>query len=265
MSYIDNNKAAWEEAFEHKHEGWGEDNYKILQTETLPFFCDDMVKELQAMDFKGKSIAQFCCNNGRELLSLMQLGAKTGTGFDIAENIIGQAKDTARMADIKNCCFVSCSILDIDEQYHNCFDFILFTIGAITWFEDLQPLFQKVSDCLKPGGTLLIHDFHPIMNMLPMPGEPEFDENHLNRIVYSYFRSEPWIENEGMGYMSKQYPSKTFTSFSHTMSGIINAISRSQMRIVSLKEYDYDVGLSEVYDKKGFPLSYILTAEKMQP
>ena len=37
------------------------------------------------------------------------------------------------------------------------------------------------------------------------------------------------------------------------MSGIINAISRSQMRIVILKEYDYDVGLSEVYDKKGFP------------
>ena len=106
---------------------------------------------------------------------------------------------------------------DIDEQYHNCFDFILFTIGAITWFEDLQPLFSKVSDCLKPGGTLLIHDFHPIVNMLPMPGEPEFDENHLNRIVYSYFRSEPWIENEGMDICPSSILQRPLPAFSHNV------------------------------------------------
>ena len=113
-----------------------------------------MAAELRSMDFKGKSAAQFCCNNGRELLSLMQLGAESGTGFDIAENIIAQASETAEKAGISNCRFVSCNILDIDEKYHNSFDFILFTIGAITWFEDLKPLFQKVSDCLKPGGIL---------------------------------------------------------------------------------------------------------------
>lgn len=263
MDYIKKNKEAWEEAFDHKQDGWGEENHIRLVKEKLPFFCPDMAKELQSMDFKGKSIAQFCCNNGRELLSLMQLGAKDGVGFDIAENIIGQAAGTAEKAGIKNCHFVSCNILEIDEQYHNRFDFILFTIGAITWFEDMEPLFQKVSDCLKPGGTLLIHDYHPVMNMLPMPGEPDFDSEHLNRVAYSYFKHEPWIENEGMEYMSKPYHSKTFTSFPHTMSSIINAIIKSQMKIVKLKEFDYDVGLSEVYDGQGFPLSYILISEKI--
>lgn len=263
MNYIEGNKAAWEEAFDHKHPGWGEENHIRLQKEELPFFCDDMAALLKTINFKGKSAAQFCCNNGRELLSLMQLGAAEGVGFDIAENIIRQAEETAQKANIKNCRFVATSILDIDEQYHNRFDFIMFTIGAITWFEDLKPLFQKVSDCLKPGGILLIHDFHPVMNMLPMPGEPEFDEDHLNRVTYSYFRKEPWIENEGMGYMSETYESKTFISFSHTMSDIITAVSRSKMRVDELKEFDYDIGLSEAYDGKGFPLSYILTAEKM--
>ena len=62
------------------------------------------------MDFKGKKAAQFCCNNGREILSLMQL--------------------------------VACIILDIDEMYHNSFDFIMFTIEAITWFEDMNPQFK---------------------------------------------------------------------------------------------------------------------------
>ena len=214
------------------------------------------------MNLDGKTAAQFCCNNGRELLSLMGLGVHSGVGFDIADNIIRQAAETAEKAGIQNCRFVACNILDIPKEYDGAFEFILFTIGAITWFEDLNPLFRKVSDCLKPGGKMLLHDFHPVMNMLPMPGEAAFDPDRLDRIAYSYFRREPWIENEGMDYLSGQYPSKTFTSFSHTMSDIVNAVSGAQLRILKLNEYDYDVGLSDVYDGKGFPLSYLLTAEK---
>lgn len=262
MNYFEGNKEAWEEAFEHRHPGWGETNDERLRNEQLPFFCPDIARELEALDFKGKDIAQFCCNNGRELLSLMQLGAKSGTGFDIAENIVAQARQTAQKAGIENCSFEACNILDIPQEYQGRFDFVLFTIGAITWFEDLQPLFAKVADCLKPGGMLFLHDFHPVMNMLPMPGEPEFDESQLNRIAYSYFRKEPWIENEGMGYLSEQYDSKTFTSFSHPMADIINGVSGAGLRVRRLKEYDYDVGLSDAYDHKGFPLSFLLTAEK---
>ena len=263
MDYIQNNKAAWEEAFEHRKPGWGENNHERLLGEHLPFFCADVARELEAVDWSGRAVAQFCCNNGRELLSLLRLGAASGTGFDIAENILAQAAETAKKAGVGNCRFVACNILDIPETFHGGFDFVFFTIGAITWFRDLGPLFQKAADCLKPGGRFLLHDFHPFMNMLPMPGEPEFDPAHPNQVVYSYFRNEPWVENEGMGYMSEQYHSKTFTSFSHTMGRIVTAVSSAGMRIRKLEEFDYDVGLSDAYDGKGFPLSYLLTAEKL--
>lgn len=263
MSYIQENKEAWEEAFEHRRPGWGERNHEKLADNELPFFYPDVAEELQLINFTDKTIAQFCCNNGRELLSLMQLGVKEGVGFDIAENIVTQATDTAMKANIRNCRFVSCNILEISEQYSNYFDFIMFTVGAITWFDDLNKLFQKVFECLKPGGILFINDFHPMMNMLPMPGEPDFKEEFLN-LKYSYFRKEPWIENDGMEYMSEQYASKTFTSFSHTMSAIINAISSVRLHIVKMNEYDYDIGLADMYDKQGFPLSYILIAQKQR-
>ena len=256
------NKEAWEEAFEHRHPGWGDENYKRLRNEKLPFFTPDVAQELRLINFKGKSVAQFCCNNGRELLSLMQLGAENGVGFDIAENIINQASDTAKKAGIDNCRFVACNIMDIPEQYYNSFDYLMFTIGAITWFDDLEQLFKKVSNCLRPGGTLLIHDFHPLVNMLPIPGEPEFDENHLNKLAYSYFKKEPWIENNGISYMSEKYPSKTFTSFTHTMSDIINSLIQADMNIKKFNEYDYDIGISEAYNEKGFPLSFLLIAGK---
>lgn len=262
MDYIKQNKQAWEEAFEHRTPNWGEDNAKRLREETLPFFWPDAAKELQELDFRGKTVAQFCCNNGRELLSLMQLGAAQGVGFDIAENILAQAQRTAKQAGIENCEFVCGDILEMNARYHQMFDFIFFTIGAITWFEDVALLFQTVSDCLKPGGRLFIHDAHPFMNMLPFPDEEEFDAKHTNRIAYSYFRKEPWIETNGMEYISGAYDSRPFTSFSHTMASLVNAVCMAGMNVVKLNEYNYDIGLTEVYDDKGYPLSYILLAQK---
>lgn len=65
-----------------------------------------------------------------------------------------------------------------------------------------------------------------------------------------------------MGYLSERYESKTFTSFSHTMSAIVNATCRAGLTVVALDEFDYDVGLSDAYDGQGLPLSFLLTARK---
>lgn len=244
MDYIKNNKLAWEEAFENRRPEWGDNNHKTLMTKTLPFLNSDTIAELKKINLQGKTIAQFCCNNGRELLSVMQLKPAYAVGFDIAENFIGQAQETTRKIGVGNCEFVACNILEIDDSYDNSFDFIFFTIGAITWFEDLELLFKKVTQCLKQGGILLINDFHPFINMLPIPGEESFDDEHLNQVAYSYFREEPWLENSGVSYITPEYESRTFTSFSHTMSDIINSVISSGMSILKLNEYNYDVGMT---------------------
>ena len=262
MNYIDGNKTAWEEVFNKRRPGWGDKNHEALKSGKFAFFNDDVKKELEALDLGGKAVAQFCCNNGRELLSILDSGAACAVGFDIADNILEQAKETAKKSGITNCKFIACDILDIPESYHESFDLVFFTIGAITWFRELDKLFYVVSKCLKTGGLLLINDYHPIINMLPVPGEDEFDPDDLNKIAFSYFEKEPWFENK-MDYISDETTSGTFTSFSHTMSDIVNALSENGIRIIKLGEYDYDVGMTDVYDGKGFPLSYILVAEKL--
>lgn len=262
MDYIYSNKLAWEDAFENKRPGWGENHCELLAGQTLPFFNKDVITELKEIDLAHKAIAQFCCNNGRELMSAMQLNAAFGVGFDIAENFIQQARQIAAEVGQTNCEFVACNILEIDEAYHNKFDFIFFTVGAITWFEDLNLLFDKVAKCLKPQGKVLINDYHPFMNMLPMSGEDCYDPENLNRVTYSYFKSEPWVENNGMSYITPEYHSKTFTNFPHTMSGIFNAMIRAGIFIKKFNEYSYDVGLADEYEGSGFPLSFILLGEK---
>lgn len=261
MDYFNGNKQAWEEAFEHRHAGWGDDMAQRLRSEELPYLLECFRQELRKLDLKGKAIAQFCCNNGREILSAMQLGAAKGVGFDIAENMIAKACETAETAEIP-CAFHACNILELGAEYGGAFDLVFFTVGAITWFRDLEALFAVAARCLKPGGALLIHDFHPFVNMLPLPGEEPFDPDSPDRVAYSYFRAEPWLEHNSGGYMTAHENTHTFTSFSHTMGSIINAIIAAGLRIDSVREFDFDIGITDAYDGKGWPLSFILRADK---
>ena len=146
MDYHQTNKQAWEEAFDHRHEGWCDDLPARLKTDELPYMNPMLRDALKGLDLKGKTIAQFCCNNGRELLSAMQLKTKAGYGFDIAENMTAFANGVAEKAGLP-CTFTACDILAIGEEYNSRFDLVMFTIGAITWFEDLT--------ALVPGGVPL--------------------------------------------------------------------------------------------------------------
>lgn len=262
MDYIQTNKAAWEEAFDRRKPRWGEDVPERLLREKLPFLHPDLAAELSQLDLLGKHAAQFCCNNGRELLSLMRLGPASGTGFDLADNIVSQARDIAKRAGIQNCEFVAVNLLDIPDTYRDRFDLILFTIGALAWFEDLAPVFAKVSQCLRENGTLCVHDAHPFFNMLPIPGEDCFDSAGAPIPAYSYFKADPWVETHGMSYMTGRYASKPFISFSHTMGDLITSVAQSGLCVTKLREFDRDVGMTDVYDGKGVPLSYLLTARK---
>jgi SAM-dependent methyltransferase len=264
MNFNELNKLAWEEAFENRREGWGEDIVNRIRNEENPFLVKELIDELCDYDLKGKTIAQFCCNNGRELLSLYKMGAEYGVGFDIAENQISFANMTAEKLQM-NCTFIATDILEIDDRYNNTFDYIFITIGALTWFKDLNAFFKKVSDCLKEGGHLFINEQHPVIDMLAAAGEDNYDPSSPEKLVNSYFRNEPWVESDGMGYMSdssKEFK-KTFYSFSHSFSEILNAIIQSGMQIKRLEEFEYDLSGSFAHlNKRGIPLSYILICNK---
>jgi len=263
MDYIKKNKTAWEEAYDSRSPTWGTDVASRLSREKFPFVQGAIVAEIAALDFEGREIGQFCCNNGRELMALMRTGASRGVGFDIAENQVAFANGIAAELGLP-CEFVACNILDIDESYHDRFDYLFITMGALCWFQDLGPFFEKASECLRTGGIIIINEVHPVTNMLCAPGEDGFSEERQAMLVNSYFE-KVWEQNTGMSYITgKTAISSTFVSFSHSMSKILNAMSSNGFRIRSMREFDYDIagGMFEHLDHKGIPLSYILTAIK---
>ncbi len=263
MNYIRSNKEAWEEAFDQRTPNWGENIVKRIESEKYPFFEDEMISVLERYDFRDKVLAQFCSNNGRELLSLVKTAnAKMGYGFDIADNQVCFANEKAIELQVP-CTFISTNVLDIGKEHEKRFDSIMITIGALCWFRELEPFFQKAFECLKEQGTLIIHEQHPVTNMLAAADEDNYDKVHPADLKNPYFSKE-WIGNEGIFYITrKAYRSKTFISFSHPLSRIINTVLNTGFLLRSFHEYDKDIsGMFTELTGKQIPLSFILEAEK---
>ena len=262
--YIEGNKAAWEEAFDNRDASWGADITDRVTNEDYPFFNEEMKNVLKSMDTKGAVIGQFCCNNGRELLSFVKsANAAKGVGFDIAENQIAFANEKAKELDL--CCeFEAVNIYDIDDNYKEHFDVVIITIGALCWFDDLRRFFEVVAKCMKPGAVIVINEQHPCTNMLASDGDEPYDKEHKKECHYSYFEHE-WTGNGGMYYITKKnYHSKTFTDYTHSMSEIISGMCDNGMVITGLQEFDHDIsgGFTDI-DHDGFPLSMIIKGKKI--
>lgn len=262
-SYIKGNKEAWEEAFNQKDSSWGEDLVSRVRAEDYAFFNKDMVRTLKNYNLTGKCIGQFCCNNGRELLSLVKTtGAASGIGFDIAENQIAFANEKAKELNLP-CEFVAENILDIGEEYKETFDAVIITIGALCWFKDLTEYFAVVSNCMKKDGVIIINEQHPFTNMVAMTDEPEYNVQAPKNCIHSYFEQE-WTGNEGMYYMTKKnYVSKTFTDYTHSMADIIGAMCKNHIVVTGMQEFDYDIsGGFEQLNGNEVPLSMIIEGRK---
>jgi SAM-dependent methyltransferase len=264
VDYIAGNKEAWEEAFENRDEAWGADVVARVRSQKFPFLEKPMVEAIEKYGVGGKSVAQFCSNNGRELLSIAAGGAAEGIGFDIAENQVAFANRAA--AELGSPCrFVAKNILDIGGEYGGRFDMAVITIGALCWFKDLRPFFAVVAQSLKPKGILLINEQHPFANMLGAPGEDNYLPDYPLNACNSYFAKE-WTENSGMFYVAKKvYRSKTFINYTHPLSDIMTDICRNGLAVVGFSEYEKDIsGMFDKLDDRGFPLSYLLEAEKAE-
>ena len=263
-NYIEGNKAAWEEAFDNRDASWGADITQRIKNEEYPFFNEETKEILRELDTEGATIGQFCCNNGRELLSLVKCGmAKRGIGFDIAENQVAFANEKAKELNLP-CEFVAANIYDIDDSYRDRFDVVIITIGALCWFDDLNRFFEIVAKCMKQGGVIVINEQHPCTNMIATEGEVLYDPEHKLECHYSYFEHE-WTGNEGMYYITqKSYHSKTFTDYTHSMSEIISGMCSFGIVVTGMREFDHDIsgGFSSV-DHGGFPLSMIIQGRKL--
>lgn len=262
--YAERNRAAWNEAA-LVHQKQRRINLKeAVQSPTFSTF-DDIEKVIfEQLDVSGKSVAQVCCNNGRELISVMKLGAASGVGFDISDEAIAEAQELGRRSNTP-CEFVRTHIYDIDSSYFNRFDLVYITIGALCWFDNLSQFFGVVSQLLRSGGQLFVYEMHPFLDIFALPGEAPYDAENELKIAYSYFKTEPFVDTSGLDYIGNTtYESSPSYSFPHTLTDIFSSLLQNGLALQSFNEYGHDISNSFAHLQKyqKLPMCYTLIAEK---
>ena len=253
------NRAAWNEAAPIHAEMHFD---RLLDGFNCPgFSCIQGIKQdaVLAHGIEGKAVVQPCCNNGRDLLSIKNLGASRCVGFDISDEFIEQGRRLAE-ADGIDCELVQADVYEIPTDYNGQFDIAYITAGSLRPLPDVNAFFATVARLMRAGAWMFVQEMHPILDMYSME-----TSRRPRRIRYSYFHPEPFRLADGLDYYrARSYRAKPRYSFHHKLSDIIQACVSNGLRIETFQERDNDVsgGTFGRLQRRGkrLPLSYTLTA-----
>ena len=236
--FTEANREAWDEvAPRHR----GINHARLMEGFTRPGFstlADHCLDRLREIGFEGKSIAQLCCNNGRELLSLRNLGAGRCVGFDASEAFLAQARELARVSGHTDVEFVATDVYDIPAEKRGPYDIVMSTIGVIGWMPDLRRFFEVYAELTRPGGHVFIEEIHPVLLMYE-----EGEGDAPSYLAYSYFTQEPYVEKSGLDYYGgEKYDAKPAYSFAYPLSEIMTAAIDAGLVLRHFAELDFDIG-----------------------
>lgn len=180
-------------------------------------------------DVNQKSILHLQCHFGQDSISLGRLGAYV-TGVDLADKAIKSANELSQKTNI-NATFICCDIYDLPKHLDQQFDIVYTSYGTIGWLPDIEKWANIVSSYLKPNGTFVFIEFHPVVWM--------FDDN-FNDIIYKYNNSEAIIEMESGSYADKEADiNQKCITWNHGLGEVTNSLLKNNIEIKSLTEYDY--------------------------
>lgn len=253
------NQAAWDEAAPRFRERM---HAYLLKRFAEPGFSTLQGARLavpKKLGIKDKAIAQLCCNNGRELLSLKNLGAGNCVGFDLSSELVAQARELAAAGGIE-CEFVACDVHEIANTFDGQFDLVVVTVGSLRWMPDIHAFVAVAKRLLRPGGRLFINEMHPMLDV--------FQEKEKGgvRWIRSYFHRDPIVSRAGIAYQGvEEYESKPHVWYHHKLSDVVSAVLSRGMELRALKELPENISGSYTYLRPAGlepPMSYVLVARK---
>ncbi|GAA0936292.1 class I SAM-dependent methyltransferase [Kribbella koreensis] len=211
-----------------------------------------------AGDVRGKRVLQLACSCGDQVLSWSTLGA-TAVGVDISEVALAIARQKSTDAGIP-ADFRRADMFDLPDDLVD-LDLIYFSWGAICWAPDLSRLADILATRLRPGGSVLIADHHPLWEVLAVRGD-----NHL-AVTGDYFgRTTPRAETDDaklpFGARGTATP-PPFNAFVWPTSDVVMALLNAGLRLDAFTEHSTPDGYAGLGPTTAhLPAYYVIKATK---
>lgn len=225
MDYLSANKKIWDGRVEAHMASDFYDNDSFLKGR------NSLNKiELDVLgDIRNQTIAHLQCHFGQDSLSMARMGAKV-TGVDLSEKAIEQAKNLNQQLQL-DAEFYCSDILTYQGQ-KEAFDIVFASYGVLGWHPDITTWFKVASQLLKPGGRVVLVEFHPVLWM--------FDAT-FSHIEHSYFNRQAIVEQVTDSYTDGSDLDEPLTEYgwNHSLSDVFNALKKNGLQLQQFEEFDY--------------------------
>jgi SAM-dependent methyltransferase len=230
----DYNRRAWDEIHRRRADAMG-------RRLGIPEPVRERLPEL-----KGKHVLHLQCATGESTSQLSELGALV-TGIDISAEALAVARERAPTA-----AFIQADVQQLPIQLERGrFDLVYTGGGVLNWLHDLDAWLHGIVSTLRPPGTLLLYDGHPVGKCLDLTlrwREDYFDEEPQPNVGWEHFdlSGEPAQEQKVERFWR--------------VGQIVTAVARSGLLLRSFEEFpEFDPWH---HRDRRVPGDFILLAEK---
>ena len=193
------------------------------------------------------------------------LGAEHAVGLDFSGEAVQQARDLAQACqqDVE---FVQSDVMEPVNELLGSFDVVFASYGVVGWHPNAGNWMDAAFSYLKPGGELILVDFHPVLWIL---------DSDFKEITYPYFNTGVITESRSGSYASPEAKEMKNHTWNHAISDLILPIvDHPERSLVFFNEYDWSPyelfestspapGRFQIKGKEGlFPLVYAIKARK---
>lgn len=180
-------------------------------------------------DVHGLDLLHLQCHFGLDTLSWSRLGAHA-TGVDFSPSAIDAARRIAHNIG-SEAQFIVGDVLELKGRLSECFDLAVSTYGALCWLASLDRWAESVASCLRPGGRLVVVEFHPILDVL------------FNGCISGgtdYFRTDPIVSKTAGTYASRDAAIEySEARWIHPIGSVLSALLKAGFRINHFAEYPF--------------------------
>jgi ubiquinone/menaquinone biosynthesis C-methylase UbiE len=176
----------------------------------------------------GLDVMHLQCHIGCDAITMARQGA-TVTGVDFSPAALKRFHSLAEQCGV-TVASVESDAQDLPHALDSSFDLVYTSIGALCWIGRLDSWMAGVARALRPEGTLVLVELHPLLTMVDSVDPPTLD--------FPYEFDGPYVFHGTGSYANPDADvSWTTVQFAHSLGEIVTAAIDAGLTIAHLEEH----------------------------